>query len=146
MKRKPGRPTKFKPEYCQMLEKHMEEGLSFEAFGGLIRVAKQTLYTWAEQYPEFLDAKRVGESLARLFWEKRARDEMYSETFKDDQGMTVSKAPSAPIMIFNLKNRLGWRDRQPDEDGDERGAPSAQAAPMTPDQIVELVKAARGEK
>ena len=27
-----GRPTKYKPEYCEMLIEHMSEGLSFESF------------------------------------------------------------------------------------------------------------------
>lgn len=136
---KGGRPTKYKKEYPELLILHMEEGLSFEAFGGVVRVSKQTLYDWEKAHPEFLDAKRVGESLARLYWEKIARDKMYNETFKDDDGMTVNRSASAPILIFNLKNRLGWRDKQPDELAQEEGE-----RPLRELTDLELLRIVRG--
>jgi len=98
-----------------MLTSHMESGLSYESFGGVVAVSKQTLYDWEKAHPEFLDAKNVGESKCRLYWEKVGRDGLYNETIKTDDGMTVNRSINATIWIFNLKNRFGWRDKTKEE-------------------------------
>jgi hypothetical protein len=137
-----GRPTEYKPDYCEMLIAHMESGLSYEAFGGVVRVSKQTLYNWEKAHPEFLDAKNVGKSLERIYWERIARDGLYNETIKDDDGMTVNRSVNSAILIFNLKNRLGWRDKQPDEDAPPPTAPASERYPaMTTEQARALLAA-----
>ena len=105
VKRKVGRPSKYKEEYCDRLIKHMEAGLSIEAFAGEIRVTKDTIYGWVKKHPEFSDAKKIGEGLATMFWEKLT---VMIATGK-------IQGANAAITIFALKNRLGWRDKQPDE-------------------------------
>ena len=102
---KVGRPSGYKKEYCEKLVNHGKQGLSFEAFAGEVGVWKETLYAWTRSNPEFLDAKRIAESHSRLFWEKLT---VMIATGK-------IQGASAAITIFALKNRLGWRDRQPDE-------------------------------
>lgn len=106
-----GRPTKYEDSYPEMLIAHMETGLSFEAFAGLIRVSKASIYKWAAEIPAFSEARSIGQALATLYWEKVARDGMYNEVIKTDDGMTVTRSVNASILIFTLKNRLGWRDR-----------------------------------
>jgi transposase-like protein len=54
-----GRPSDYKPEYCELLIKHAEEGYSFESFAGRIGVTPKTLYNWEQEHPEFLQAKTV---------------------------------------------------------------------------------------
>lgn len=96
-----GRPTDYKPEYCQMVIDHMAEGLSFESFAGAIGVSKQTLYDWAERNKEFLDAKKTAFEKSRLFWEK--------------VGINIAKTGegNATAFIFNMKNRFSedWSDK-----------------------------------
>jgi hypothetical protein len=65
-----GRPTKYRKTYCQELVTHMASGLSFESFAGAIGTCKQTLYSWANEFTEFMDAKKIGFEQNRLFWEK----------------------------------------------------------------------------
>lgn len=122
MKRPRGRPTKFKPDYCDLLLSHMKEGLSFESFGGVAGVSKQTLYDWEKAHPDFLDAKNRGESASRLYWEKVGRDGLYNETIKDGDGMTVTRSINATIWIFNMKNRFNWRDKSEVEIRDEESS------------------------
>jgi transposase-like protein len=106
-----GRPSKYKPEYCEQLIEHMEQGLSFEAFAGSIGVCKQTLYTWTEEHEEFLDAKKRATEKSRLFWEKMGIDNIINVSeFKGD-----STSLNSAVWVFNMKNRFGWRDKQPDE-------------------------------
>lgn len=69
---KPGRPTKYKDEYPEMLLAHMRGGESFWSFAGRIGVCLQTLQEWtqtdgAHYQPAFLEAKKIGEAaLLRL--------------------------------------------------------------------------------
>jgi transposase len=114
-----GRPTKYKKDYCLMLINHMREGLSYEAFGGVVGASKQTLYDWEKRHPEFIDAKRVGETQSLLYWEKVGRDGLYHEVIKDADGCTVNRSINATIWIFNMKNRFKWRDKSEDECRDE---------------------------
>lgn len=100
-KNKGGRPSKYKPEYCEMLVEHMESGLSFECFAGVLGVTKQIIYDWCERHPEFLDAKNRGWSKSQLTYEKIGRSAM------------AGKIPNfnTAVWIFNMKNRFGWSDR-----------------------------------
>lgn len=99
-----GRPTKYKPEYCEALIEHMLRGKSFEAFAGVLRVDHDTLYEWCKRHKEFSDTKKVGLAISRNFWEEMGID-----------GITIPGFNTA-LWIFNMKNRFGWRDRQPDEE------------------------------
>ncbi len=100
-----GRPSDYKPEYCDQLVQHMAQGLSFEAFAGVIGCVKGTLYNWAEQHDEFLYAKKRGIEACRLFWEKAGIDGLMN---KDGVSM------NATVWIFNMKNRFKeeWADKQ----------------------------------
>lgn len=97
---KTGRPTDYKHEYCDLLINHMAEGLSFESFAGKVNVSKQTIYDWMQKNPEFLDARKKGDALSLLWWEKEGKDGMWS-----------GKQFNAAIWMINMKNRHGWRDR-----------------------------------
>jgi hypothetical protein len=96
-----GRPSTYKPEYCQMLMDHMEKGFSLESFGGVVRAAKSTIYEWIKNYPEFSDAVALGKTLCQLRWEEFGKDMMMGKVF----------GGSSTIYIFNMKNRFGWRDQ-----------------------------------
>ena len=115
---KVGRPTDYKPEYCQMLIDHMAEGYSFESFAGKTRTCKDTIYHWAKVYPEFSDAKKQAFEMSRLFWEGVALNHIVniSESSKDSDGSTYNKSTSlnSTVWIFNMKNRFKdeWREKQ----------------------------------
>jgi hypothetical protein len=93
-----GRPTTYKPEYCEMLIDHMSSGLSFESFAGVVRSTKQTLYSWCHNFPEFLDAKSQATELCRLWWEQAGRNGMF-------MGGKDNPFQSA-IWVYNMKCRF----------------------------------------
>lgn len=97
-----GRPSKYKEEYCELLIKHMEQGLSFETFGATIGVSKQTLYDWVNAHSLFLDAKKTAFLKCQLFWEQLGIDGVFS---------TKASALNTGVWVFNMKNRFGWRDK-----------------------------------
>lgn len=109
---KPGQPTLYRQEYCALLVEHMSQGLSYEAFAGVVGVSRQTLYDWEHANQEFSDAKKAAVEKSRLFWEKLGIDNIINESFGNNNG---SRSLNASTWIFNMKNRFGWRDKQPDE-------------------------------
>ena len=110
---KMGRPSKYKPEYCEMIIEHMAKGLSIESFAGVVGVCEDTLNEWSKQYPEFKEARAIGKPKSRLFWEKLAIDNILNENFGNGQG---SKSLNTGIWCANMKNRFQWRDKHPDEE------------------------------
>lgn len=97
-----GQPTKYKHEYCEMLKKHMEEGLSFESFSAVIGVHRDTLYEWGKKQPDFSDAIKKGRDGLLLFYERLGRSAMAGKI----------KDFNATAFIWMTKNMLNWREKQ----------------------------------
>lgn len=116
-----GRNSAYDPDYCDQIIDFMADGYSVTAFAGHVRVSRQTVYNWADQHPEFLDALETAKAAAALWWENRLRD-----SAEKGEG-------NATAAIFGLKNRAAedWRDRQ---EMDHRSSDGS----MTP-QRVEIV-------
>lgn len=108
-KKKMGRPTTYKPEYCEMLVEHMRQGFNFETFAAKLNYqSKSSLYKWLDKHEEFKKAKQVGEALAELWWLNLGRT------------AAAGKVPgfNATVWIFTMKNMFRWRDKHPDENHD----------------------------
>ena len=106
-KKPEGRPTKYDPKYCEMLINHYAQGGTFESFGGVIEVVKQTLYNWTEQHPEFLDAKRIGVQKHLNKMLNIAHEHMVHSF----QGERLDHQ----TWKFMMKNIHGWKDRKETE-------------------------------
>lgn len=136
-----GRPTDYEDNYPEMLIEHFKSGLSFEAFGGVIGGSKQTLYTWTEKYPEFMDAKQRGLMMSRMVWEKMGIDGLYNQVFKDEDGMTISKSINAVVWKVNMANRFGWGEKSTVEHSGPEGKPIEIArAELTDEQLDERIR------
>ncbi len=101
MAKKTGRPTSYKKEFCELLIDHMSQGLSFDVFGAIVDVCKDTTYEWVKVHKEFSDAKKLGSIKRNLLVEKR---------YIEQTNMPASKA-NAAMMIYWTKNTLGWSDK-----------------------------------
>jgi hypothetical protein len=96
---KAGQPTKYKPEYCQMLIEHMRGLNSFESFGDVVDVCTDTLYEWCKQNSEFSDAKKKGRLSMRRGLENVGK------------GLMTGKIKgNVAAWIFYSKNTIGWGD------------------------------------
>lgn len=107
--KKPGRPTTYKPEYCEMLIEHMREGFNFETFAAKLNYqSKSSLYKWLDKHEDFREAKGIGEALAQQWW------------FNLGKMAAAGKVPgfNATVWIFTMKNMFKWRDKQPEENSD----------------------------
>lgn len=95
-----GRPTGYDPDYCEQAREFIAQGFSLTAFAGHLGVSRQTVYNWADQYPEFLDAVKTGQAGGVLWWERRNKE------------FAATGEGNATAIIFGLKNRAAdeWRD------------------------------------
>lgn len=104
------RPTKYKPKYCKMLIDHMKSGLSFESFGAVIDVNRDSLFEWVKRHKAFSDAKDVAFEKCRLFWEKKGIDGLETTNYRKGN-VSVSKSMNARIWELNMKARFReWRN------------------------------------
>lgn len=110
---KVGRPSKYKPEYCDQLIEHMKEGLSYDSFAGLIRVNDDTLREWEKKHSEFAAAKKEARRLQALFWEKLGRAAAAGKV----EGF------NATAFVWMTKNMLGWREKTDLEVSGKAGSP-----------------------
>jgi transposase len=65
-----GRPTRYKPEYCEVAEKLGKEGCSPAEIAAELDVARETLLDWAQQYPEFSTSMKKAKTFEQQWWER----------------------------------------------------------------------------
>lgn len=96
-----GRPSDYKPEFCQQVIEYGKEGMSKMEMCLELNICKQTLYNWCDEYPEFLDSLNKAIDYSQAWWEMKGR----KATF-DSEGF------NATSYIFNMKNRFkeDWSD------------------------------------
>lgn len=64
-----GRPSHFKPEYCESLVKSMAKGKTINSWLVENKVHLQTYRRWLERFPEFREAKDLGIMASLAYWE-----------------------------------------------------------------------------
>lgn len=133
-----GRPSEFRPEFCDLVEKLCLLGATDEQIADVFDKSVATINNWKHEHPEFLEAIKRGkvpansEVAASLF--KRAQWHTYTEqqaiklkeVIYSDTGKKLKEVervevvevqrvlpPSDTSMIFWLKNRFPeqWRDK-----------------------------------
>jgi hypothetical protein len=91
---KAGRPTDYRPEYCEQVVEFMRAGFSLTAFAGHVDVARSTINVWMEAHPEFSEAVSRAKAARLLHWEEAA--------------IRVAAKGGGPgtatIIVFGLKN------------------------------------------
>ena len=93
-----GRPSEYRPEYCDMVIEFMAQGYSLTAFAGSIRKSKDQIYRWIVAHSEFSNAVTRARS-ARVA-------ALEAKLLRSRKGAETSAA------IFALRNAdpTEWRD------------------------------------
>ena len=99
-KRPVGRPTRYTKALAESLPSMFENGESVVEVCVALGISKQTFYRWCEEKPEFRDAYEKGLEVSEAWWSRLARG-----------GSTGQVKVQPATLIFNLKNRFGWKDR-----------------------------------
>ena len=64
-----GRPTLYKPEYCEEVIEAGARGYSLTAFAGMIRVCRDTIDEWRNQHQEFSVSCKTAKAVRTHFLE-----------------------------------------------------------------------------
>lgn len=110
-----GRPTKYDPAFCEVVEREMATGLSLAAVAGVLGVARSTINQWIADHPDFSEAVQRSKATRLLHWERAAL-----------RVATTGGGPGTSTMIiFGLKNMGGdeWTDTTKTELSGPNGAP-----------------------
>lgn len=83
-----GRPTDYKPEYCETVQALGSKGYSLTEIASALDVVKQTIYSWQEAFPEFMDAMEKARLKSQAWWEKIGREHIVEH--KDDDKINAS--------------------------------------------------------
>lgn len=106
-KRPMGRPTKYRPEFCNMLIEHRRKGYGFQSFAADCDCDVSQLYRWRDQHSDFRHAIKKAAAVGRKTWEGLG--------IKAAAGQVKNFNPAA--YIFLGKNCHGMRD-DPNEETD----------------------------
>lgn len=129
-----GRPTKYKPEYCEQAKKLALLGLTDAEMAEFFEVCEDTLHEWKKVYPEFSESSRAGKvradaEIANSLYHRakgaqwteqvafKVRNQTGSGAFTEEvQIVELQKAapPDTQAASLWLRNRRArnWRDTQ----------------------------------
>lgn len=94
-----GRPSEYKPEYCETVILLGRDGKLPAQMAANIGVTKQTLHEWARVHPEFTDAFAIARGNAEAWHLEKA-----TETAIGTRG------GNAPMAKFLLSAAFGYRE------------------------------------
>lgn len=80
-KRPVGRPSKYKPEYCERVIELAKEGRGWADYAAEFEIDRTTLYDWAESHEEFSTALSRAKVLEQKWWEEQGRSGMFLDKF-----------------------------------------------------------------
>jgi hypothetical protein len=120
-----GRPTNYKSEYNELAYKFCLLGAIDKDLAGFFDVSEQTINSWKQKHPQFLESIKRGKNIAdanvanslyqRATGYEHPEDEIFNNKGEPMIVPTVKRYPPEPTAaIFWLKNRQPklWRDKQ----------------------------------
>ena len=99
MDKNKGRPTKYRPKMCFIIEKMMKQGASQIEVMAELRICKETFYRWIDENEEFSRSLALGKLLSQAWWERTGRNNLENKKF-NHRGW-----------YMNMKNRFLWSDK-----------------------------------
>lgn len=81
IKKSPGQPTSYRPEYCEAVIALGREGKSKAQMAAHFDVARQTIDNWAAANPEFLEALDRAMTHCQAWWENTGQSGMFLQHF-----------------------------------------------------------------
>ena len=127
------RPTKYTSDKPNKLYNALAQGRSVTQFAAECGACRATIYNWAEEHPEFLDALTRGQEASEAHWESEL------------QQMMRDPKVNAPLVKLYFANRFGWSDKQEYDhrSGDRSMSPQAQ---VTDEDLDRRIRELTGDK
>lgn len=109
--------SKYEERFCKMLIDHMKTGKSFDSFGAVANVGRQTMYDWCEVHPEWKEAKSIAEMKALEFFESRLIAQITGQKVSNFD----HKLSNPTLLIFAMKTRFHkvYGEKKPDLDDED---------------------------
>lgn len=120
-----GRPTSYKPEYCELAYNYCLLGATDVQLASFFDVAESTIHKWKHDFPEFSESLKRGKAEAdarvaaatfhRATGYSHQEDKIFLHDGEPVVVTTVKHYPPDPVScIFWLKNRQPerWTDKQ----------------------------------
>lgn len=76
-----GRPTDYRPEYCERVIEWGRQGKSKTWMAAKIGVSRPTLLLWEKTHPDFSNAMEHAKALEQMWWEDAGQDGMVADKF-----------------------------------------------------------------
>lgn len=80
-KRPVGRPSKYKPEYCEQILELGKQGKSIAQMASFFDVDKASIFDWAAAHEEFSTALARAKAHSQTWWEDKAQAHLGSRDF-----------------------------------------------------------------
>lgn len=112
-----GRPTGYRPEYCERVIELGRTGASVVEMAAEIGVARATLEAnWTANHPEFLEAFTQAKQLSQVWWERMGRENLIVP-----QGITFQATVWSRSMAARFP--ADWRESSKTEISGPNGGP-----------------------
>ena len=122
-----GRPTDYRPEYCEAVIEYGRMGKSIAWMASELSVAKSTLQLWEKDIPEFSVAMTQARALSQRWWEDAGQDNMlmtpgqgtfnasvwsrsmaarFPEDWRENKGVELTGANGGPVQIAKVERSI----------------------------------------
>ncbi len=140
---------KYDPEHCWTVRDLAQKGKFPETWCAEIGVTMQTLWNWANRYPEFDEAVRIAWHLLHHYWTEKAASLLTHPTAKQTLLLEIMRKRFPETWGENPRNTLeAWqfRPREVLDEGEEGGEAALDVSPealggMTDDDIQQRIAA-----
>lgn len=76
-----GRPSKYKPEFCETVIELGKKGKSLAQMAAHFDVARSTIDQWAEDHPQFSEALTRAKTHCQAWWENTGQEGLFLDKF-----------------------------------------------------------------
>lgn len=129
----PGRPSEYKPEFCERVIEMGREGMSQAQIASELGVHRATIRnTWVKDHPEFKEAWDLSLQLAQSYWEEKFNRVAKRGTVGDGQGAALT-------FLLSRRFRGDYQDKVSLEHTGPDGGP-IETASLTHEQLIERAK------
>lgn len=100
-----GRPTDYRPEFCEIVKELGKQGKSLAEIGSELGIVRSTLLSWERENPEFSEAMALARLYSQGWWESIGRNHVV----EDKDGAKVNSSLYSRSMAARFPD--DWREK-----------------------------------
>src|SRR5215470_11524396 len=115
--KRPGRPTKYRHEYCHRANCFCKLGATDEELAEAFGVNQATIYRWQKAHPEFCEAIRAGKLVADIKVAEKLHEKAKGFDYIEEQPIKLKKIAydenGKKVRVSEWVEIVKWRRRLP---------------------------------